>query len=84
MIMELIKAVMTSDPQSVPEFSEIFPLGYQLIQRFAVLSPAPSELLSHTIGCLALAVGVAPAHVTHQIKQTGLLPFLTENIGNIG
>ncbi|XP_005100205.2 nucleoporin NUP188 homolog [Aplysia californica] len=80
MVMELIKEVMTSDPSSVTEFSEIFSLGYQLILRFAVLSPAPIELLSHTIHCLARAVPLFHTQVSHHLKQTGLLPFLTENI----
>ena len=82
MVMELVKEVMTSDPSSVGEFTEMFSLAYQLILRFGPLSPAPTELLSHCAQCLALAVPVLD--VGHPLKQTGLLPFLTENIDDLG
>ncbi|CAL1525907.1 unnamed protein product [Lymnaea stagnalis] len=80
MVTKLVKEVMTSDPTSVPEFSEITRLCHQLILRFAVLSPAPLELLAYSIQCLCLSVPGFYPEVSHHLKQTGLLPFLSKNI----
>ncbi|CAG5119880.1 unnamed protein product, partial [Candidula unifasciata] len=83
MIMELVKEVLKSDPASVAEFLELLNFGYQLILRFAVLNPAPPELLAHTVQCLVLAVPQFFSQVSHHLKQTGLLPFLTGNIDDL-
>ncbi|KAH9489896.1 hypothetical protein Btru_056404 [Bulinus truncatus] len=83
MIMRLVKEIMTNESSSVAEFSEITKLGYQMILRFAVLNPAPLELLGHTVQCLSLSVPDFYTEVFHQLKQTGLLPFLTSNLNNL-
>ncbi|XP_055897288.1 nucleoporin NUP188-like isoform X1 [Biomphalaria glabrata] len=82
MVMRLVKEIMASHTSSVPEFSEITQLGYQILLRFAVLNPAPLELLSHTIQCLSLSVPDFYTDVFHHLKQTGFLPFLTKNISS--
>ncbi|XP_059142292.1 nucleoporin NUP188-like isoform X2 [Physella acuta] len=83
MVMNLVKEIVTFDPEAVFQFSEILQLGYQLILRFAVLTPSPLELLAHTVHCLSLSVPKFYQEVSHHLKQTGFLPFMTINIKNV-
>ncbi|KAK6196211.1 hypothetical protein SNE40_001479 [Patella caerulea] len=84
MAMNLVKEVMTSDPECIEEFSDIINLCFTLIQRFSVINPPPLELLSNTMECLNCTVIKHPKPVWHSIKQTGFLPYMTENLDNLG
>ncbi|XP_048244998.1 nucleoporin NUP188-like [Haliotis rufescens] len=83
-VMQLVRQVMTSDPDSVEEFSEIVSLGFQVIQRFSAVSPPPLDLLAHTLECITCSVKHNAKQIWHNMKLTGLLPFLTENVDNLG
>ncbi|ESO92947.1 hypothetical protein LOTGIDRAFT_175627, partial [Lottia gigantea] len=52
--------------------------------RFSTLSPPPLELLSNTMECLKCSAIKHPKPIWHSMKQTGFLPYMTENLDNVG
>ncbi|XP_076436935.1 nucleoporin NUP188-like [Babylonia areolata] len=85
MVMELVLHVLKADTATATqEFAPFLALCYDLIHRFSVLRPAPLDLLSAALNCIACAATVCPKEVWHKVTQTGLLPYLTENVDDLG
>nr|XP_022323949.1 nucleoporin NUP188 homolog [Crassostrea virginica] len=80
---ELVHAVLENHPQSQRELQPIIHCIYMLIQRFVRLSHPPVSLIVQCIECVTCLAKQNPVKVWHNMKQTGLLPYLTENIDNI-
>ncbi|XP_025113317.1 LOW QUALITY PROTEIN: nucleoporin NUP188 homolog [Pomacea canaliculata] len=84
LIMELIQEVVKVDADTAEDFTIFLSLCFQVVHRFSMLKPTPLDLLGKTMGCLMSAARYKPKEVWHQMKQTGLLPYLTENVDDIG
>lgn len=80
---ELVHAVLKNHPQSEKDFQPIIHCIYSLIHRFVRLSHPPILLIVQCIECVTCLAKQNPVKVWHNMKQTGLLPYLTENIDNI-
>ncbi|PVD21635.1 hypothetical protein C0Q70_17434 [Pomacea canaliculata] len=85
LIMELIQEVVKVDADTAEDFTIFLSLCFQVVHRFSMLKPTPLDLLGKTMGCLIRKVKLMLVfQVWHQMKQTGLLPYLTENVDDIG
>ncbi|KAL5011424.1 hypothetical protein ScPMuIL_009975 [Solemya velum] len=82
-ITELVKSLLTSDLEMVDQLTGITSLLYQVIHRFAGQKPPPLDLLATSVECLTCVAKKHPKQVWHNMKQTGLLPYLTENVDNM-
>ncbi|XP_056009987.1 nucleoporin NUP188-like [Ostrea edulis] len=80
---ELVNAVLKNHPESQREFEAIIHCIYTLIHRFVRLFHPPVTLIVQCIECVTCLAKQNPVKVWHDMKQTGLLPYLTENIDNI-
>ncbi|XP_052790535.1 nucleoporin NUP188-like isoform X2 [Mya arenaria] len=78
-----VRAVCRSQPEATKGLSDILTLLYTVIHRFSSFSPAPLELLAACVDCVTCAAKLQPQQAWHDLKHTGLLPFLTENIDNM-
>ncbi|KAK7095521.1 nucleoporin NUP188-like [Littorina saxatilis] len=85
MVMELVHHVLKAETAAtVEEFAPFVSLSYDLVHRFSILNPAPLDLLSEAVNCIACAAKHFPGQVWHKVMQTGLLPYLTENVDDLG
>ncbi|KAL4219660.1 hypothetical protein ACF0H5_022232 [Mactra antiquata] len=78
-----IRAICQSLPSAADGLNDIISLLYTLIQRFSAFSSPPLDLLASCVDCVTCAAKLHPKQAWHDIKQTGLLPFLTENIDDM-
>lgn len=53
------------------------------VSRFSSFNPPPLDLLAACVDCITCVAKLHPGQAWHDMKQTGLLPFLTENIDNM-
>ncbi|KAL8562821.1 hypothetical protein ACOMHN_004513 [Nucella lapillus] len=85
MVIELVHHILKGETATtMQEFAPFLALCYDIVHRFSVLRPAPLDLLSAALNCIACAAAVCPKEVWHKVTQTGLLPYLTENVDDLG
>ncbi|XP_069122496.1 nucleoporin NUP188-like [Argopecten irradians] len=83
MAVELVGAVLGSCPEAIKELGQIIDCLYQLIHRFAGFNPLPLDLVTSCIQCLTSVAKKHPTQVWHSMKQTGMVPYLMENVDNL-
>ncbi|OWF39494.1 Nucleoporin NUP188-like protein [Mizuhopecten yessoensis] len=83
LIVEMVSAVLGAYPKAVEELDQIIECLYQLIHRFANFNPPPLDLMTACIQCLTSVAKKHPTKVWHNMKQTGMVPYLTENVDNL-
>ncbi|XP_053381028.1 nucleoporin NUP188-like isoform X2 [Mercenaria mercenaria] len=82
-IAQFVRAICKSQPTAADGLTDIMVLLYTLIQRFSSFNPPPLELIAACVDCITYVAKLHPKQAWHDMKQTGLLPFLTENIDNM-
>ncbi|XP_052220538.1 nucleoporin NUP188-like [Dreissena polymorpha] len=78
-----VRAVCRSQPGAAEGLADIVSLLYMVIQRFVTFNPPPLKLLAAAVDCVTCVAKQQPRQAWHEMKQTGLLPYLTENIDNM-
>ncbi|CAE1300624.1 NUP188 [Acanthosepion pharaonis] len=81
-VVGLLKSVLSNVPHSIDQFQEILELCYQVIHRFAGLTSPPLDLIAVCVETLTQVAKKHPHKVWQSMKQTGLLPYFTEHLGN--
>ncbi|XP_033764157.1 nucleoporin NUP188 homolog isoform X2 [Pecten maximus] len=83
LIVEMVGAVLGAYPKAMEELDQVIECLYQLIHRFASFNPPPLDLMTSCIQCLTSVAKKHPTKVWHNMKQTGMVPYLTENVDNL-
>lgn len=81
-VVGLLKSVLSNVPHFIDQFQEILELCYQVIHRFAGLTSPPLDLIAVCVETLTQVAKKHPHKVWQSMKQTGLLPYFTEHLGN--
>ncbi|KAL3870342.1 hypothetical protein ACJMK2_038416 [Sinanodonta woodiana] len=83
LISEFIYAILVSNPAAMDGLQDLTCVLYQVIQRFTTFNPPPLDLIAACVCCVTCVAKCQTLKAWHNMKQTGLLPFLTENVDSL-
>ncbi|CAH1785634.1 unnamed protein product, partial [Owenia fusiformis] len=82
-IADLASEVMKHDIDISDQVKHLSKQFFDVVQRFIVAATPPLDLLSSCIKSITCLLADNPLDTWHQMKQTGILPFLTENFTDL-